>query len=100
MAWVRVLCPQPASTEAELEAGGLQGTDADVLLVPTSYPCTLRQYLRDNSPDARLSTMMILQLLEGVDHLVRHGIAHRDLKSDNILVELDSGRQGAGSGRW
>lgn len=100
MAGVRVLCPQPASTEAELEAAGLQGTDADVLLVPTSYPCTLRQYLRDNSPDARLSTMMILQLLEGVDHLVHHGIAHRDLKSDNILVELDSGRQSAGSGRW
>ncbi|EOB04730.1 Serine/threonine-protein kinase PINK1, mitochondrial, partial [Anas platyrhynchos] len=73
-----------------LDFNGFQGTDADVLLVPTSYPCTLRQYLRDNSPDARLSTMMILQLLEGVDHLVRHGIAHRDLKSDNILVELDS----------
>uniref|UniRef100_M3ZC72 Serine/threonine-protein kinase PINK1, mitochondrial n=1 Tax=Nomascus leucogenys TaxID=61853 RepID=M3ZC72_NOMLE len=37
----------------------------------------------------RLATMMMLQLLEGVDHLVQQGIAHRDLKSDNILVELD-----------
>lgn len=36
--------------------------------------------------------MMTLQLLEGVDHLVQQGIAHRDLKSDNILVEWDSGR--------
>jgi serine/threonine protein kinase len=36
--------------------------------------------------------MMTLQLLEGVDHLVQQGIAHRDLKSDNILVELDAGR--------
>lgn len=35
--------------------------------------------------------MMTLQLLEGVDHLVQQGIAHRDLKSDNILVEWDSG---------
>lgn len=34
---------------------------------------------------------MTLQLLEGVDHLVQQGIAHRDLKSDNILVELDAG---------
>lgn len=34
---------------------------------------------------------MILQLLEGVDHLVRQGVAHRDLKSNNILVEFDPG---------
>lgn len=34
---------------------------------------------------------MVLQLLEGVDHLCRQGVAHRDLKSDNVLLELDSG---------
>ncbi|KFV74550.1 hypothetical protein N308_14772, partial [Struthio camelus australis] len=66
------------------------GHSRTLFLVMKNYPCTLRQYLRENSPDACLSTMMILQLLEGVDHLVRHGIAHRDLKSDNILVEFDS----------
>ncbi|KFW84987.1 hypothetical protein N305_00848, partial [Manacus vitellinus] len=66
------------------------GHSRTVFLVMKNYPCTLRQYLRENTPDVRLSTMMILQLLEGVDHLVRHGIAHRDLKSDNILVEFDS----------
>lgn len=36
---------------------------------------------------------MLLQLLEGVDHLVQQGVAHRDLKSDNVLVELDAGRR-------
>ncbi|NWI66970.1 PINK1 kinase, partial [Todus mexicanus] len=66
------------------------GHSRTLFLVMKNYPCTLRQYLQDNSPDVGLSTMMILQLLEGVDHLVRHGIAHRDLKSDNILVEFDS----------
>uniref|UniRef100_A0A8B9FXH4 Serine/threonine-protein kinase PINK1, mitochondrial n=1 Tax=Amazona collaria TaxID=241587 RepID=A0A8B9FXH4_9PSIT len=66
------------------------GHSRTLFLVMKNYPCTLRQYLRENSPDVCLSTMMILQLLEGVDHLVRHGIAHRDLKSDNILVEFDS----------
>ncbi|XP_048823721.1 serine/threonine-protein kinase PINK1, mitochondrial [Lagopus muta] len=66
------------------------GRSHTLFLVMKNYPCTLRQYLRDNSPDSRLSSMMILQLLEGVDHLVRHRIAHRDLKSDNILVEFDS----------
>ena len=35
---------------------------------------------------------MLLQLLEGVDHLCREGVAHRDLKSDNVLVETDSGQ--------
>ncbi|NXX14739.1 PINK1 kinase, partial [Podargus strigoides] len=66
------------------------GHSRTLFLVMKNYPCTLRQYLRENSPDVCLSMMMILQLLEGVDHLVRHGIAHRDLKSDNILVEFDS----------
>lgn len=75
---------------------------ATVLSPPTSYPCTLRQYLRVNTPSPRLATMMTLQLLEGVDHLVQQRISHRDLKSDNILVELDAGRpgpSGCGSGR-
>ncbi|KFQ72063.1 hypothetical protein N335_02261, partial [Phaethon lepturus] len=66
------------------------GHSRTLFLVMKNYPCTLRQYLRESSPDVCLSTMMIVQLLEGVDHLVRHGIAHRDLKSDNILVEFDS----------
>lgn len=35
------------------------------------------------------ASLMLLQLLEGVDHMCRQGIAHRDLKSDNILLEFD-----------
>lgn len=35
---------------------------------------------------------MLLQLLEGVDHLCKQGVAHRDLKSDNVLMEFDSGK--------
>uniref|UniRef100_A0A8D0HLD1 Serine/threonine-protein kinase PINK1, mitochondrial n=1 Tax=Sphenodon punctatus TaxID=8508 RepID=A0A8D0HLD1_SPHPU len=66
------------------------GNSCTLFLVMKNYPCTLRQYLRESIPDTRLGTMMILQLLEGVDHLVQHGVAHRDLKSDNILVEFDS----------
>lgn len=61
-----------------------------LFLVMKNYPCTLRQYLGENSPSPRLATVMTLQLLEGVDHLVQQGVAHRDLKSDNILVELDA----------
>ncbi|KAF7237600.1 Serine/threonine-protein kinase PINK1, mitochondrial [Varanus komodoensis] len=66
------------------------GHSRTLFLVMKNYPCTLRQYLRQKSPSHDLGAMMILQLLEGVDHLVRHGVAHRDLKSDNVLVEFDS----------
>lgn len=66
------------------------GHGRTLFLVMKNYPCTLRQYLHENTPSPRLATLMTLQLLEGVDHLVQQGIAHRDLKSDNILVELDA----------
>lgn len=56
-----------------------------------SYPCTLRQYLEMSTPSCRQGTLMVLQLLEGIDHLCREGVAHRDLKSDNVLLEFDSG---------
>lgn len=57
-----------------------------------SYPCTLRQYLQASTPSRRQGALMVLQLLEGVAHLCRQGVAHRDLKSDNILLEFDSGQ--------
>lgn len=61
------------------------------LLLCLSYPCTLRQYLEVSTPSRRQGALMLLQLLEGVDHLCRQGVAHRDLKSDNVLLEFDSG---------
>ncbi|XP_055254800.1 serine/threonine-protein kinase PINK1, mitochondrial [Moschus berezovskii] len=67
------------------------GHGRTLFLVMKNYPCTLRQYLHGNTPSPRLASVMTLQLLEGVDHLVQQGVAHRDLKSDNILVELDAG---------
>ncbi|XP_053137233.1 serine/threonine-protein kinase PINK1, mitochondrial [Hemicordylus capensis] len=79
----------PDVLPATLNPSGI-GHSCTLFLVMKNYPCTLRQYLCERRPNARLSTMMLLQLLEGVDHLVRHGVAHRDLKSDNILVEFDS----------
>ncbi|XP_042544356.1 serine/threonine-protein kinase PINK1, mitochondrial [Dipodomys spectabilis] len=81
------LADYPDMLPPSLHPEGL-GHGRTLFLVMKNYPCTLRQYLHANAPSPRLATMMILQLLEGVDHLVQQGIAHRDLKSDNILVEL------------
>ncbi|XP_060166094.1 serine/threonine-protein kinase PINK1, mitochondrial isoform X2 [Globicephala melas] len=66
------------------------GHGRTLFLVMKNYSCTLRQYLHGNSPSPRLATVMTLQLLEGVAHLVQQGVAHRDLKSDNVLVEPDA----------
>ncbi|XP_030216392.1 serine/threonine-protein kinase PINK1, mitochondrial [Gadus morhua] len=79
----------PAVLPARLNPDGI-GYNRTLFLVMKNYPCTLRQYLEGNQPGLRQGTLMLLQLLEGVDHLYRGGVAHRDLKSDNVLVELDS----------
>lgn len=57
----------------------------------SSYPRTLREFLKESTVDKWHGSLMVLQLLEGVDHLCRQGVAHRDLKSDNVLLEFDSG---------
>lgn len=64
---------------------------ASCLLLCYSYPCTLRQFLEVSTPGRRQGSLMVLQLLEGVDHLCTQGVAHRDLKSDNVLLDFDSG---------
>ncbi|CAG6021868.1 unnamed protein product [Menidia menidia] len=79
----------PDVLPARLNPAGL-GNNRTLFLVMKNYPCTLRQYLQASRPGSREGSLMVLQLLEGVDHLCRQGVAHRDLKSDNVLLEFDS----------
>ncbi|MED6251253.1 hypothetical protein ATANTOWER_026629 [Ataeniobius toweri] len=79
----------PDVLPARLNPTGL-GDNRTLFLVMKNYPCTLRQYLQVSTPSRWQGSLMVLQLLEGVDHLCRQGVAHRDLKSDNILLEFDS----------
>lgn len=51
---------------------------------------TLGEYLRSHTLTSQESILLLIQLLEAVVHLQNYGIAHRDLKSDNILIEFDS----------
>ncbi|XP_058500119.1 serine/threonine-protein kinase PINK1, mitochondrial [Solea solea] len=80
----------PDVLPTRLNPAGL-GNNRTLFLVMKHYPYTLRQYLEVSTPDCRQGSLMVLQLLEGVDHLCRQGVAHRDLKSDNVLLEFDSG---------
>ncbi|KAF1390060.1 hypothetical protein PFLUV_G00054180 [Perca fluviatilis] len=79
----------PDVLPARLNPAGL-GNNRTLFLVMKNYPGTLRQYLEMSTPGRRQGSLMVLQLLEGVDHLCRQGVAHRDLKSDNVLLEFDS----------
>ncbi|XP_023117217.2 serine/threonine-protein kinase PINK1, mitochondrial [Amphiprion ocellaris] len=79
----------PDVLPARLNPAGL-GNNRTLFLVMKNYPCTLRQYLEVSTPSHRQGSLMVLQLLEGVDHLCRQGVAHRDLKSDNVLLEFDT----------
>ncbi|XP_030624833.1 serine/threonine-protein kinase PINK1, mitochondrial [Chanos chanos] len=79
----------PDVLPARLNPTGM-GNNRTLFLVMKNYPCTLRQYLQVHEPSWREGSLMVLQLLEGVDHLCKQGIAHRDLKSDNVLLEFDS----------
>ena len=49
---------------------------------------TLRQYLQEHNPDTQTRCLLLTQVLEGIVHLGNHGIAHRDIKSDNLFLEL------------
>lgn len=66
------------------------GRNMSLFLLMKRYEHSLGGYLK-SSADISMRTRLLLfaQLLEGVAHLWRHGIAHRDLKSDNILIDLN-----------
>jgi PTEN induced putative kinase 1 len=69
------------------------GRNMSLFLVMKRYDCSLRQYLREFGPQLSQRTSLVLftQLLEGVSFLVESGVAHRDIKSDNLLLDLSGG---------
>ena len=56
------------------------------------YDSTLRGYLEQQKPTDKEKLLVFAQLLEGVAHLVENYEAHRDLKADNILLEMKTGK--------
>ncbi|KOC64392.1 Serine/threonine-protein kinase PINK1, mitochondrial [Habropoda laboriosa] len=77
----------PDALPARINPHG-SGRNMSLFLLMKRYDITLKQYLIDHNLSMRESILLLAQLLESVIHLNAHGIAHRDLKSDNILLDL------------
>ncbi|CAL7942398.1 unnamed protein product [Xylocopa violacea] len=77
----------PDALPARINPQG-SGRNMSLFLLMKRYDTTLKRYLNDRTLNTRESILLLAQLLEGVAHLNLHGIAHRDLKSDNILLDL------------
>lgn len=65
------------------------GRNMSLFLLMKRYNYRLCDYLNTNDVSIRTRILIFAQLLEAVAHLYRHGVAHRDLKSDNILIDLN-----------
>ncbi|KAL3193739.1 hypothetical protein MRX96_002182 [Rhipicephalus microplus] len=86
-------CPHSGDASGICGLGGC-GRNATLYLVMRRYQCSLAEYLQSHvaaSRDPRVQLSLLCQLLEAVCHLGQHGVAHRDLKADNLLLDLSKG---------
>jgi PTEN induced putative kinase 1 len=78
----------PSALPSRLNPNGY-GRNMSLFLLMKRYDNNLRDFLKSDV-DMRTRIILFAQLLEAVAHLNRFGVAHRDLKSDNILIDTSS----------
>lgn len=67
------------------------GRNMTLFLVMKRYHCSLKDFLKMGTPPPKVALLLFTQLLEALVHLLQNGVAHRDLKTDNILLDLSQG---------
>ena len=79
----------PAALPRRLNPSGF-GRNMSLFLVMKKYDMSLADYLHRFNGEIswKTSVVILTQLLEGIAILASNQVAHRDLKSDNILVDL------------
>ncbi|XP_074111358.1 PTEN-induced putative kinase 1 [Cotesia typhae] len=77
----------PDALPARINPEG-SGRNMSLFLLMKRYDITLKEYMIDHPVNIQESVLLFAQLLEGIAHINAHGIAHRDLKSDNILLDI------------
>ncbi|XP_046326773.2 serine/threonine-protein kinase Pink1, mitochondrial-like [Haliotis rufescens] len=82
----------PAALPTRIDPNGF-GRNMTMFLLMKKYTCTLREFLNKESPNMATRCLLLAQLLEGVVCLQHDRIAHRDLKSDNLLLDLSNGTE-------
>ncbi|CAH1707584.1 serine/threonine-protein kinase Pink1, mitochondrial isoform X1 [Aphis gossypii] len=83
------LYPQALPTRINPEG---YGRNMSLFLVMKKYDMSLKQYLsKMPSLKIRDKILLLAQLLEAVSHLSNQNVAHRDLKTDNILLDVSEG---------
>lgn len=80
----------PSALPARLNPTGGYGRNMSLFILMKKYNTDLRTYLKEKGSQMSMHERVLLftQLLEGVTHLNTHRTAHRDLKSDNILLDI------------
>jgi len=71
------------------------GRNMSLFMVMKKYDMSLADYLDTHKEQmsSRTSLILFTQLLEGISHLASCGVAHRDIKCDNLLLSLSGGPQ-------
>ncbi|XP_054160654.1 serine/threonine-protein kinase Pink1, mitochondrial-like [Oppia nitens] len=70
---------------------GGYGRNMTLFIVEKQYQMSLKQYLSSAAGTVSTNTanLLLVQLLEAVSYLTKCHVAHRDLKTDNILLSFD-----------
>ncbi|CAB4056808.1 PINK1 [Lepeophtheirus salmonis] len=71
------------------------GRNMSLFLLMKKYNISLNEFLSEQKATGipmKTSLILLSQLLEGILHMVSNRVAHRDLKSDNILLEYSGSK--------
>lgn len=83
----------PSALPARLNRDSGLGRNMTLFLVMKRYDESLKEYLSWTIPSNETALVMLIQLMEGVDFLRSQNVCHRDLKSDNLLLDLSHGKE-------